>query len=52
MTIIDKIRRYWNLHIYTKRHLTAFVEKGVITMAQYEAVVGDAYPSGGEGVTA
>lgn len=44
MTIFEKIKKYWDLHIYTKRHLRKFVEKGVITKDQYEQIVGEPYP--------
>lgn len=43
MSIIEKIRKYWDLHIYTKRHLGTFVVKGVITAEQYEQITGEPY---------
>lgn len=39
--MIEKIKRFFNLHIYTEKHIRQFVEKGIITAEQYEEITGE-----------
>lgn len=38
--MLEKIKRFFNLHIYTEKHIRQFVEKGVITAEQYKEITG------------
>ena len=38
-----KIKRFYNLGIYTKTQVAQFVERGVITAAQYKLITGEDY---------
>ena len=40
-----KIKRFYNLHIYSKEQVAQFVAKGAITAEQYEQIVGEPYPA-------
>lgn len=37
----EKIKRFYNLGIYTKAQVHKFVDKGVITEAEYIEIVGE-----------
>lgn len=39
----QKIKRFYNLGLYTKEQVAQFVAKGVITPAQYEQITGETY---------
>ena len=39
----QKIKRFYNLGIYSKEQVAQFVAKGVITAVQYESITGDPY---------
>lgn len=39
--MFDKIKRFYNLGLYTKEQVHKFVEKGVITEEQYDLIVGN-----------
>lgn len=41
--MIVKLKRFFNLHIYTEKHIRQFVEKGVITAEQYVEITGEPY---------
>lgn len=41
--MIVKLKRFFNLHIYTEKHIRQFVEKGVITAEQYGEITGEPY---------
>lgn len=41
--MIVELKRFFNLHIYTEKHIRQFVEKGVITAEQYEEITGEPY---------
>ena len=38
-----KIKKFYNLGLYTKENVAKFVEKGIITAEQYEEITGEAY---------
>lgn len=40
--MFEKIKRFYELGLYTKEQVHKFVEKGVITEAQYAEIVGGA----------
>lgn len=39
--MFDKIKRFYDLGLYTKEQAHKFVEKGVITEEQYNLIVGN-----------
>lgn len=39
--MFEKIKRFYNLGLYTKEQVHKFVEKGVITEEQYDLIVGN-----------
>lgn len=39
--MFDKIKKFYDLGLYTKEQVHKFVEKGVITEAQYREIVND-----------
>jgi len=39
----DKIKYYYDKQYYTKEHIAIFVQKGVLTSAQYKSITGDDY---------
>lgn len=41
--MFEKILKFFKLKLYTKKQVHQFVEKGVITAEQYEAIVGEPY---------
>lgn len=38
-----KIKKFYNLGLYTKEQVAQFVAKGVITAAQYKQITGEDY---------
>lgn len=38
--MVDKIKRFYSMGLYTKEMVHKFVEKGVITEGQYLEIVG------------
>ena len=41
--MLEKLKRFFNLKLYTKKQIHQFAEKGVITPAQYTAITGEEY---------
>ena len=41
--MLEKIKRFFNLHIYTEKHIRQLVEKGVITAEQYKEITGEKF---------
>ena len=41
--MFQKIKRFYNLGIYSKEQVAQFVIRGVITPQQYEQITGDPY---------
>lgn len=39
----DKIKRFYDMGLYTKTQVRAFADKGVITPEQYKAITGEEY---------
>lgn len=39
--MFEKLKRFFNLKLYTKKQIHRFAEKGVITPAQYTAITGE-----------
>ena len=39
--MFEKLKRFFNLKLYTKKQIHRFAEKGVITTAQYTAITGE-----------
>ena len=42
--MFEKLKKFFNLHLYSKRQIADFVKKGIITAEQYEQIVGEKYP--------
>lgn len=41
--MFEKLKRFFNLKLYTKKQIRQFAEKGVITTAQYTTITGEEY---------
>lgn len=41
--MFEKIKRFFNLKLYTKKQIRQFCDKGVITPAQYKQITGEEY---------
>ena len=41
--MFEKIKKYYDMHIYTKDQVKVFVQKGIITAAQYKEITGEKY---------
>ena len=41
--MFEKIKKFFNLKLYTEKQIHQFAEKGVITPEQYAAITGEAY---------
>lgn len=41
--MFEKIKKFFNLKLYTKKQIHQFAEKGVITLEQYTAITGEDY---------
>lgn len=41
--MFEKLKRFFNLHLYTKKQIHQFAEKGVITAEQYKLITGEEY---------
>ena len=41
--MFEKIKRFFNLRLYTKKQIRQFAEKGVITPKQYKQITGEEY---------
>ena len=41
--MFKKLKRFFNLKLYTKKQIHQFAEKGVITPVQYTAITGEEY---------
>lgn len=41
--MFEKIKRFFNLKLYTKKQIHQFAEKGVITKEQYKLIIGEDY---------
>ena len=39
--MFEKIRRFYELGLYTKEQVYKFVEKGIITLEQHKDIVGE-----------
>ncbi|MCR5777292.1 MAG: XkdX family protein [Lachnospiraceae bacterium] len=42
-TIFDKVKKFYNMHIYKKKHVADFVKKGKLTPEQYELITKEPY---------
>lgn len=40
--MVDKIKTFYEKHLYTKEQVHKFVEKGVITEKEYKLIIGSA----------
>ena len=47
----EKIKRYYDLGLYTDEQIADFVRKGKLTPEQYESITGEPYVVGGEYAT-
>lgn len=43
--MFEKVKKFYNLGLYTKAQVGRFVSKGVLTAEQYEAIVGEPFPA-------
>ena len=41
--LFDKVKKFYDLGLYTKEHVANFVKKGAITAEEYELITGEAY---------
>lgn len=41
--MFEKIKKFYSLGLYKKEQVRLFVEKGVITVEQYEVITGEEY---------
>lgn len=41
--MFEKIKRFFNLHLYTKKQIRQFCDKGVITPEQHKQITGEDY---------
>ena len=41
--MFEKIKRFFNLRLYTAKQIRQFAEKGVITLEQYRQITGEEY---------
>lgn len=41
--MFEKIKKFFNLKLYTKKQIHQFAEKGVINPEQYTAITGEDY---------
>lgn len=41
--MFEKIKRFYNLKLYTDKHVRKFCEKGSITPDQYKEITGETY---------
>lgn len=41
--MFEKIKKFFDMKIYTKKQIRAYVDKGVITAEQYKAITGEDY---------
>ena len=41
--MFEKLKRFFNMKLYTKKQIHQFAEKGVITPEQYTAITGEKY---------
>lgn len=41
--MFEKIKKFYNMKLYTKKQVADFVKKGVITAEQYGLITGEAY---------
>ena len=41
--MFEKLKRFFNLKLYTKKQIHQIAEKGAITQEQYTAITGEAY---------
>ncbi len=44
--MFEKIRKFYNLGLYSKEQVGQFVDKGKITAEQYEQITGEPYGNG------
>ena len=42
--MFDKVKKFYDMGLYTKAMVAKFVQKGAITAAQYEEITGEVYP--------
>jgi uncharacterized XkdX family phage protein len=42
--MFEKVKRFYDLGLYTKAQVGRFVAKNVLTAEQYEAITGEAFP--------
>ena len=41
--MFEKIKRFFNLHLYTKKQIRQFCDKRIITPEQYKQITGEEY---------
>lgn len=41
--MFEKIKRFYDLKLYTDKHVRKFYEKGIITVDQYRKITGENY---------
>lgn len=39
--IFEKIKKFYDMHLYTKEQVMAFVEKKAISLEEYKEIVGE-----------
>ena len=41
--LFNKVKKYYNLGLYTKENVATFVQKGKLTPEEYKLITGDDY---------
>jgi hypothetical protein len=44
--MVNKIKKYYDKGLYKKAHIAALVQTGTFSTADYESIVGEAFPEG------
>lgn len=44
--MFEKVKKFYDLGLYTKAQVAKFVEKGKLTRSQYQEITGEVYPDG------
>lgn len=44
--MFEKVKRFYDLGLYTKEQVATFVRRGVLTEEQYKEIVGEDYEGG------
>ena len=48
--MFEKVKKFYDMGLYTKEQVAQFVEKGKLTPEEYEQITGEVYAEGGGSV--